>query len=162
MKTAVLDDKILDRECSVFSIYLIGEPPSEYVKRKYREAHQTGLLLDAAAQPAEDFLVRVASIGPWSAKIIDAYTRIFRPFSTVRKKLVLLLAILESCAPSHARLDSADSMLDSCAVSTIGQSMLDFRLDSRAGDPPHPSRRVAIAWEGEALRFIAATQWITW
>jgi hypothetical protein len=108
MKTAVLDDKILNRECSVFSIYLIGEPPSEYVKKKYREAHQTGLLLDVAAQPAEDFLVRVASIGPWSVKIIDVYTRIFRPFSTVRKKLVLLLAILESCA-SHARLDAADS-----------------------------------------------------
>ena len=109
MKTAELDDKTLNRECSVFSVYLIGEPPSEYVKRKYRAAHQTGCLLGAAAQPAEDFLVRVARIAPWSAKIIDAYTRIFRPFSTVRKKLVLLLAILESCAPTHAYLDSVDS-----------------------------------------------------
>ena len=109
MKTAVLDDNILNRECSVFSIYLVGEPPSEYVKKKYREAHQTGLFLDAAAHPAEDFLVRVASIGSWSVKIIDVYTRIFRPVSRVRKKLVLLLAILESCAPSHARLDSVDS-----------------------------------------------------
>jgi hypothetical protein len=108
MKTAALDDKTLNRECSVFSVYLIGEPPSEYVKRKYRAAHQTGSLL-GAAQPAENFLVRVATIAPWTAKIIDAYTRIFRPFSTVRKKLVLLLAILESCAPTHARLDSADS-----------------------------------------------------
>jgi len=109
MKTAVLDDKTLNRECSVFSIYLIGEPPSEYVKKKYREAHQTGSLLDAAAHPAEEFLVRVATIAPWSIKIIDVYTRIFRPFSTIRKKLVLLLAILESCAPSHARLASVDS-----------------------------------------------------
>ena len=109
MKAAALDDKTLNQECSVFSIYLIGQPPSEYVKRKYRAAHQTGSLLGAAAQPAEDFLVRVASIGPWSTKIIDGYTRIFRPFSRVRKKLVLLLAILESCAPTHLYLDSADS-----------------------------------------------------
>jgi hypothetical protein len=59
--------------------------------------------------PADAFLVQVASIGLGSTKIIDVYTRVFRPFSLVRKKLVLLLAILESCAPTHAYLDSVDS-----------------------------------------------------
>jgi hypothetical protein len=109
MKAAALDDKTLNRECSVFSIYLIGQPPSEYVMKKYREAHQTGIFRGGAAQPVEDFLVRFASVGPWSTKIIDTYARVFRPFSLVRKKLVLLLAILESCAPTHAYLDSVDS-----------------------------------------------------
>jgi hypothetical protein len=104
-----VDDQTLNRECSVFALYLIGEPPSEYVKNKYRQAHQTGSLPGVAAQPEEEFLVRVARIAPWSAKIIDGYTRIFRPFSTVRKKFVLLLAILESCPPAHKYLDSVDS-----------------------------------------------------
>jgi hypothetical protein len=109
MKEPLMDAETLNRECSVFSIYLVGQPPSEYVKKKYRAAHQTGSLLGAPAHPGDDFLVRVARIGPRSAKLIDGYTRVFRPFSTVRKKLVLMLAILESCAPAHKYLDSADS-----------------------------------------------------
>jgi hypothetical protein len=109
VKAPVLDFNALDRECAVFCRYLIGQEPNEYVKKKYRAAHQTGSLRGDRAYPADGFLVRVASIGAWSTKIIDAYTRVFRPFSTIRKKLVLLLAILESCAPTHAYLESVDS-----------------------------------------------------
>ena len=109
MNAPVLRDNALDRECAVFCRYLIGQEPNEYVKKKYRAAHQLGSLQSGGQCRADAFLVKVASIGPWSTKIIDAYTRIFRPFSTVRKKLVLLLAILENCAPTHAYLDSVDS-----------------------------------------------------
>jgi len=104
-----VDGGTLDRECRVFCRYLIGQEPNEYVKQKYRAAHQTSSLRWDPGDTAEAFLVRVAGIGAWSTKIIDAYTRVFRPFSTVRKKLVLLLAILESCAPTHAYVDSVDS-----------------------------------------------------
>src|SRR5690242_14310614 len=106
---STVDDQTLDRECSVFSIYLVGEPPSEYVKKKYRAAHKAGFLIGIDPQPAEDFLVRVASIAPWSTKMTDVYTRLFHPYSTLRRKLILLLAILETCAPSYARVDSADA-----------------------------------------------------
>ena len=82
----------------------------------------------AAECPADDFLVKVAGIGPWSSKIIDAYTRIFRPFSTVRKKLVLLLAILESCAPTHACLDSVDSSSVALLFLRLIQRCLTFVL----------------------------------
>jgi len=125
MNALAPDYKALDRECSVFSMYLIGLPPSEYVMEKYRAAHQSRCHFSATMQPAEKFLVRIASIAPWSTKIIDVYSRIFRPYSTVRKKLVLLLAILESCAPSHTYLDTADvnstfilflSLVSRCAV----------------------------------------------
>ena len=109
MNAAVLGDNALDRECAVFCRYLFGQEPNEYVKIKYRAAHQAGSLRNGGECRADAFLVKVAGIGPWSTKIIDAYTRIFRPFSTVRKKLVLLLAILESCAPTDAYLDSVDS-----------------------------------------------------
>lgn len=109
MNAAVLRDNALDRECAVFCRYLIGQEPNEYVKKKYRAAHQACSLRNGGECRADAFLVKVASISPGSTKIVDAYTRIFRPFSTVRKKLVLLLAILESCAPTHAYLDSVDA-----------------------------------------------------
>jgi len=109
MKESVLVRGALDRECTVFCRYLIGQEPNEYVKKKYRTAHQIGLLRNGRECPADAFLVKIAGIGSWSSKIIDTYTRIFRPFSTVRKKFVLLLAILESCAPADAYLDSVDS-----------------------------------------------------
>ena len=104
-----MDTKSLDRECAVFSRYLIGQEPNEYVKNKYRAAHQISSFRAAGECRADAFLIKVASIGPGTTRIIDAYTRIFRPFSTVRRKLVLLLAILESCAPTHRYLDSVDS-----------------------------------------------------
>ena len=109
MKESVLVRGALDRECTVFCRYLIGQEPNEYVKKKYRTAHQIGLLRNGRECRADAFLVKIAGIGPWSSKIIDTYTRIFRPFSMVRKKFVLLLAILESCTPANAYLDSVDS-----------------------------------------------------
>jgi hypothetical protein len=104
------DSSVLDPECAVFCRYLIGEDPSEYVKIKYRVAHHIGSVSHGIlATPSEAFLVKLASVGPWSAQLIDSYARIFRPCSLVRRKLILLLAILESCAPTHACLDSVDS-----------------------------------------------------
>ena len=128
MKESVLVRGALDRECTVFCRYLIGQEPNEYVKKKYRTAHQIGLLRNGRECPADAFLVKIAGIGPWSSKIIDAYTRIFRPFSTVRKKFVLLLAILESCAPTHACLDSVDSNSVALLFLRLIQRCLTFAL----------------------------------
>ena len=103
-------DEALDRECSVFCRYLIGQEPNEYVKRKYRDAHRSlSWARVDQANPSDIFLLHVARIRPWSSKVIDAYARVFRPASLVRKKLILLLAILESCAPSHLYLDAVDA-----------------------------------------------------
>lgn len=108
MNAAALRDNALDRECTIFCRYLIGQKPNEYVKKKYRAAHQASSLRNSSECRADAFLVKVAGIGPWSTKIIDAYTRVFRPFSLVRKKLILLLALLESSAPAHGYLDRVD------------------------------------------------------
>ncbi len=110
MDETKIDFKTLDRECGVFCRYLIGQTPNDYVRRKYREAHRCPPF--SRGNPltsADKFLVQIARFGPWSTNIIDAYTRVFRPFSTIRKKLVLLLAILESCAPTYVCVDSVDS-----------------------------------------------------
>jgi hypothetical protein len=128
MTTPARQNSALDRECSAFCRYLIGQEPSEYVKQKYRAAHQIGSLRRDFEDAAEAFLVRIAGIGSWSTKIIDAYTRVFRPFSTVRRKLILLLAILESCAPTHVYLDSVDSDSSVWLLVQVIQRCITFAL----------------------------------
>jgi len=123
-----MNSEALDRECSVFGRYLIGQEPNAYVKQKYRVAHQTSSLRGDPRDATDAFLVKVAGISSWSTKIIDAYTRIFRPFSIVRKKLVLLLAILECCAPTHAYVDSVDSNSTSFLFVRFVQKSVTFGL----------------------------------
>jgi hypothetical protein len=98
-------DRALDRECDVFARHLVGEAPDDYVRRKYVEAHAVMRAL-APADRFDAFLLRVASAGTARAKIADAYARVFRPTSAVRKKLVLLLAILETCRSTYRSIDA--------------------------------------------------------
>jgi len=128
MREPSVDHEALDRECAVFCRYLIGQQPSEYVKRKYREAHQSRLFNHVLPDPRDSLLVTLARIGPWSTKIIDSYARVVRPFSTVRKKLVLLLAILECCSPANAYLDSVDSHSIALLLLRFVQRCLTFNL----------------------------------
>jgi len=105
-----MNREALDRECRVFCLYLVGRIPNDYVMRKYREAHQSqSLRVGAHANPCESLLVRIARLNPLGTKLIDAYSRVFRPLSLIRRKLILILAIMESCAPTHASVDSPDS-----------------------------------------------------
>ncbi|MBS1788242.1 MAG: hypothetical protein JST85_10990 [Acidobacteria bacterium] len=100
----------LDRECLAFSNYLVKQRPNDYVIGKYREAHA---MSDAFTQTEEVFFDRLllgaSSAHPVAAKLVDAYTAIFRKKSAVRRKWILLLAILESCAPTHVYFDNPDS-----------------------------------------------------
>lgn len=91
----------LERECRIFTRYLIGQEPEDYVIRKYYEAHSRAERLRAPAGWFDEFLVRVARAHPWAARIGDAYTAMFRRRARFRDKCVLLLAILE-VAPSTA------------------------------------------------------------
>lgn len=95
----------LDRECSVFCRYLIGQTPSPYVVAKYGDYHRRAAVEDTPAR-IDRVLLAVASLHPATVRPADAYARIFRPGSVLRKKLILLLAVLESCAPSDERIDS--------------------------------------------------------
>jgi len=109
--SAALPADLLDRECHVFCTHLIGQPPNDYVRIKYREGNQTHRLEEAAmARPFDRRLVRIARKGPWFSKLADTYAAIFYKPAILRKKLILLLAILESCAPTHRLLDAGQSV----------------------------------------------------
>ena len=97
----------LGRECEVFCRYLIGRAPDAYVLAKYAEAHR--LTTDYSGGSRFDgLLVRFAAWGSFSASLADSYASLFARQGILRRKLVLLLAILESCSPAHGFLDAIE------------------------------------------------------
>jgi len=95
-------------ECDVFSRYLTGCKPDNYVLKKYTEAFLNGGVLERTVDNKFDrFLLNLALLHPFFTHIVDIYSRFFRSDSIVRKRLVLLLAILESWAPAYKKLDNS-------------------------------------------------------
>jgi hypothetical protein len=95
----------LQRECDVFCRYLVGTPASAYVMAKYRDFHSRDpFQLDRF----ERFLVRVAACGPLFARFADTYASRFARRAILRRKLVFLLAVLESAPPSADYIDTVD------------------------------------------------------
>ncbi len=110
VKESGADRTALDHECMVFSAYLVNQKPSSYVLEKYREAHMmSSEIRRHEAAPFDQLLLNVSIKHPIIAKLVDAYTAIFYKGSLIRKKWILLLAILESCAPTFHYFDSPES-----------------------------------------------------
>jgi len=107
-----MDDIIkisLAEECIIFCRYLINQTPNSYVQKKYHEGHVAcPALNEASADQFDRLLIRIGKMNSFFMKLVDTFTSVFCRFSLFRKKLVLLLAILESCNPTHQYLDSAD------------------------------------------------------
>ncbi len=97
----------LERECEVFARYLSGSPPSDYVLAQYRAAHAAGVVdPPGGATRFDEFVVRQARRGAWLARALDAHARVFANGSLLRRKLVLLLALLEVRSPHAEALDT--------------------------------------------------------
>ncbi len=100
----------LEHECTVFTYYLIQQDPSDYVLSKYRQAHSIAdFACTSETRPFERLLLHVSATHPLLTKLVDAYTAIFLRSSIVRRKWILLLAILESCSPTSRCFDSPES-----------------------------------------------------
>jgi hypothetical protein len=87
------------------------------------EAHSISSLF-ASGDRFDHYLLAAARRHRVTAGIADAYARVFLPASALRRKLVLLLAILETCPPSYRLIDDV-----------VGGSrpVLLLRLAARAG-----------------------------
>ena len=98
-------DEVLARECRVFAAHLLRAVPDAYVIGRYVEAHRvlSGL---TTADAFEVGLLRFARTHRGAAAIADAYARVFVPASVLRKKLVLLLAVLETSAATYRLVDA--------------------------------------------------------
>jgi len=103
----VAEMRRLERECRIFTRYLTGRVPEDYVGRKYLEAFSTRQQVQLAARGRFDHvLLALAGTHSWLTRITDIYSRFFCSDSVVRRRLVMLLAFIESDAVSVNRLDS--------------------------------------------------------
>jgi hypothetical protein len=94
--------RALDNECEIFAKYLIGKSPNSYVKEKYYEAHKVGTLARIQElSKFDNYLVNLARKHILFVSIIDSYACILYKKSLLRKKLILLLSIMESCYPTY-------------------------------------------------------------
>lgn len=95
-------------ECRVFARYLTGADPSPYVLACYAR----GLAAASAGAPGDRLdaaLLAGARRGPWAARSADAYARFVRPFGPLRRRLVLLLAVLETAPGTSGAIHAADT-----------------------------------------------------
>ena len=100
---------VLNHECDIFCRYLTDASPSTYVMAKYRDGHECGDFGNYQGMSRFDrFVLWGARRSLFSTRLLDSYLRVFDNTSILRKKLILLLAILESCAPEYEYFEKAD------------------------------------------------------
>jgi hypothetical protein len=122
----------LQRECDVFTRFIARAAAPPYVVSKYIEAHRAS----DAFLPVNRFdawLVAVASRSPRLTRLADGYARVFEPRGALRKKLVLLLALLESSAPLHRVIDRAPAWPPAIVMLQLAAIGLGGALATMAG-----------------------------
>jgi len=98
--------RALESECALFARYLIGVAPGPYIMKHYvaaAEAH--GLARDDGFAPFDRAMLRLARRGALLARAADAYCAILHRGGVLRRKLVLLAALLEHAAPTSEAFD---------------------------------------------------------
>ena len=95
----------LERECRVFTRYLTNREPDDYLLGKYVAMQACAARADARDR-TDAALLRVARLGVTGTRIADAYARIFRPRTVLRRKLILVLALAENSRAFHRLLTS--------------------------------------------------------
>ncbi|MFX0194696.1 MAG: hypothetical protein ACFFCW_01140 [Candidatus Hodarchaeota archaeon] len=119
----------LNDECNVFCYYLVNQKPTDYIIQKYQEGHEASdINQNLNSNTFNELLIAIAKINPFFTKLVDTYTCMLYKRSALRKKLLLLLAILESSASTHYSLDSPDSTNKTILFTKISQKGLIFIL----------------------------------
>jgi hypothetical protein len=92
----------LARECAIFTRHITGAAAPDYVVTCYIAAHERGSVQPPRGVDALDaLLLRVATAAPPLTPVADIYARFSRKGGALRRKLVLLAAILESAGPTQ-------------------------------------------------------------
>jgi len=99
-----MDTVQIEQECQSYARYLAGCAPTPYVIAKYLDFHQK-MGNDPTGDRFERLLVSVSARGPLWARLADSYCSIWRKNSLLRKKLVVVLALLECAPPGFEMLD---------------------------------------------------------
>ena len=98
----------LERECRIYTRYLIRQEPAAYVIEKYVDFQQR-IEPGFTSDPFDRFLLRVSARGPRWTWLADSYASRLRKQCGLRRKLVLVIALLECASPSFQILDRVPS-----------------------------------------------------
>lgn len=115
----------LERESRAFSRYLIGDVADDAILANYVTAVESGIAGSCPEASAFDrLLTRIARIRPTTTRAVDVYARHFCPAAPFRKRLILMLAILESHARPYAAMDTVDGGGRALVFLRIGATIL--------------------------------------
>ena len=102
-------ERVLKTECRSLCAYLTGAPASHYVEEQYaRAANRHGLGFDSEFSCFDRATLKLARSGRMFARWADAYCALFHRAGALRRKLVVLAAILEHVSPSSEAFDRVE------------------------------------------------------
>ncbi len=94
-------------EATTFAAYLgSARVPAEVIDR-YQMAVEDWR--SSSFDRFDDWLLRFAAAHPAQTSLADAYARMVRPYGDLRRRLTLMLALLENHGATHAAYDRAES-----------------------------------------------------
>lgn len=94
-------------ECKVLTRYLLRRDPDSYVVDQYAAALATLELTPEGR--FDESLLTFGRVTPLFTRLADSYASLFVRTASLRKRLVLLLAILETRPPFHEEIDRSVS-----------------------------------------------------
>ena len=113
-------------ECRLFTRYLVGRPPDDYVLDCYVRLQPAALHGTTAGATADKVLLNTAKWGLVGLRLADAYARVFRPRCLLRRKLILTFAILENSREFHSQFTSGASSSYPAALARLAASIATF------------------------------------
>lgn len=118
-----MSDARLRRECRIFTRHLIRRDPGDYVVARYIEAHRLRPVFTTTSR-LDRFLCAFARVSPLMTRVADSWSAVFAPTAVLRRKLVLLLAMLESTAPHYHRLETVPATRAAAFASLLFRGLL--------------------------------------
>jgi len=141
-----IDAAELRDECRLFSRYLLGREPDAYVLGRYVSLQPAALKGAPALAPLDSVLLKTARSGVLGLKIADAYARIFQPRGLLRRKLILIFAILENSRGFHSRFTSGASSSFPLTLVRLAAAVMGFGLALSASLVVIGPRAVFASW----------------
>ncbi len=112
--------RVLEEECRTFAAYLLGTQPGAYVREQYvRAAYAHDLAFDNDFTRFDRITLALARKGRLFARPADAYCAFFHPRGALRRKLIVLAAILEHVAPTSEAFDRTSPRPAALAVLSL-------------------------------------------
>jgi hypothetical protein len=112
---------LLNGECRSLAKYLVGLPSSTYIEEQYALATQAhGLAYDKDFSCFDRATLNIARRGRLLARCTDAYCALFCRNGALRRKLILLAAILEHVTPTNEAFDRVDPRSAAGVILSLG------------------------------------------